>query len=129
MNTSKCGNLIQMTNGYFQRWRTSYITHSLVLHFPRWRLRQISHPGDFQHVKFPTHVRFTGSNSRGLPPLPVLGQTIDRCISTPINGLPRMGGGGQPTGTGGWMMLTCFLSPFVLLKLVVRRRKLRKKIV
>ena len=119
-----------MTNGYFLRWRTSYITHSLVLHFPRQQLSQISHPGDVQDVKFPTHVRFTGCNSRGLPPLPILGQTIDRCISTPINGLPQDGGGGgrQLTGTGGWVMLTCFLSLFVLLKLVVRRRKPRKKL-
>ena len=83
-----------MTNGYFLRWRTSYITHFLVLHFPRWRLSQISHPGDVQDVKFPTHVRFTGCNSRGLLPLPILRQTIDRCISTPINGLPQDGGGG-----------------------------------
>ena len=25
---------------------------------------------------------------------PILGQTIDRCISTPLNGLPQDGGGG-----------------------------------
>ena len=31
-------------------------------------------------VKIPTHVRFTKSNSRGLPGPPILGQTIDRCI-------------------------------------------------
>ena len=47
---------------------------------------QISHPGDVQGVKFPTHVRFTESNSRGLqpPPLPLPlphpRQPIDRCI-------------------------------------------------
>ena len=54
--------------------------------------------------------------SLGLMPVgsspPILGQTIDRCISTPINGLPRMvegggGGWGGPTRTGGQMMLTC----------------------
>ena len=103
-----------MTTGCFLIWRTSYITHSLVLHFPSWRLSQISHPGDVQDVKFPTHVRFTGCNSR-------------KCISTPINGLPQ-DEGGQPTGTGGWMMLTCFLSLFALLKLVVQRRKPRKNL-
>ena len=93
-----------MTNGYFLRWRTSYITHSLVLHFPRQQLSQISHPGDVQDVKFPTHVRFTGCNSRGLPPLPILGQTIDRCISTPINGLPQDGGGGgEATHGNRWL--------------------------
>ena len=27
-------------------------THSLVLHLPRWRLSQISHPGDIQYVNF-----------------------------------------------------------------------------
>ena len=40
----------------------------------------ISHPGDVQDVKFPTHVHFIKSNSRGLPaptpPNPSLGQTI-----------------------------------------------------
>ena len=33
-------------------------------------------------VKIPTHVRFTKSNSRGLPGPPILGQTIDRCITS-----------------------------------------------
>ena len=75
MNTSKCGKLIQMTTGYVLRPLT---THSLVLHFPRWQLSQISHPGDVQDVTFPTHVHFTESNSRRLPP--VLGQTIAKCI-------------------------------------------------
>ena len=68
-NTSKCGRLIQMTTRYFLRWRLS----------------QISHPGDVQGVKFPIpHVHSTKSNSHGLtppPPSPILGQTIDRCIS------------------------------------------------
>ena len=37
----------------------------------------VSHPGDVQDVKFPTHVHFTKSNSRGLTaPHPPLGQTI-----------------------------------------------------
>ena len=27
-------------------------THSLVLHLPRWRLSQISHPGEIQYVNF-----------------------------------------------------------------------------
>ena len=42
----------------------------------------VSHPGDVQDVKFPTHVHFTKSNSRGLtahtppPPNLSLGQTI-----------------------------------------------------
>ena len=54
--------------------------------------------------------------SLGLMPVgsspPILGQTIDRCISTPLNGLPQDGGGGGggwggPTRTGGQMMLTC----------------------
>ena len=27
-------------------------THSLVLYLPRWRLSQISHPGDIQYVNF-----------------------------------------------------------------------------
>ena len=64
-----------MTTGYFLRWRTSYHL------FPG----QIFHPGDVQDVKFPTHVRFTESNFRGLPtlhlPPTILGQTIDGCIT------------------------------------------------
>ena len=42
---------------------------SLVLHFSRWRLSQISLPGDVQDVKFPTPVH-VNSNSRGLTPPP-----------------------------------------------------------
>ena len=38
-------------------------------------------PGTVVDVKIPTHVRFTKSNSRGLPGPPILGQTIDRCIT------------------------------------------------
>ena len=74
------GKLAQMTSGYFPRWRT---THSFPgpLHFSRWRSSQISHPGTVVDVKIPTHVRFTKSNSRGLPGPPILGQTIDRCIT------------------------------------------------
>ena len=73
------GKLVQMTSGNFPRWRT---THSFPgpLHFSRWRSSQISHPGTVVDVKIPTHVRFTKSNSRGLPGPPTLGQTIDRCI-------------------------------------------------
>ena len=66
----------------FSKMADLFITHSLVLHFPRWRLSQISHSGTF-----PTHVHFTKSNSRGLPPprpSPILGQTIDRCINIPL---------------------------------------------
>ena len=37
--------------------------------------------GTVVDVKIPTHVRFTTSNSRGLPGPPILGQTIDRCIN------------------------------------------------
>ena len=36
-------------------------------------------------VKIPTHVRFTKSNSRGLPGPPILGQTIDRCIKIGVH--------------------------------------------
>ena len=75
------GKLAEMTSGYFPRWRT---THSFPgpLHFSRWRSSQIFHPGDswLVDVKIPTHVRFTKSNSRGLPGPRILGQTIDRCI-------------------------------------------------
>ena len=35
-------------------------------------------------VKTPTFVRFTKSNSRGLPDPPILGQTIDRCTISPL---------------------------------------------
>ena len=41
-------------------------------------------------VKIPTHVRLTKSNSPGLPDPPILGQTIDRCI-TPHPRSPRRG--------------------------------------
>lgn len=50
------------------------------LHFPRWQLSQVSHPGDVQDVKFPTHLCFTKPNSSGLPRRPPQ-QTIDRCIN------------------------------------------------
>ena len=67
-------------NDYDGGPRISLITHSLVLHFPRWRLSQILHPGDVQNVKFPTHVRFTVSSLRGLhpspPPPPSLGKPL-----------------------------------------------------
>ena len=52
----------------------------LILHFSRWRSSQISHPGAVVDVKIPTHVRFTKSNSGGLPSPPKW-QTIDRCIT------------------------------------------------
>ena len=61
MNTSKCGKLMQTTTGYFLRWRTSYHSFPMVLHFSRWQLGQISHPGEVQDVKLPTHMRFTES--------------------------------------------------------------------
>ena len=79
IDPSKCGKLIQMTTGYFLRWWTSY--HS----FPgptlsKMPAESVSHPGDIQDVKFPTHVHFTKSNSRGLTaphsPNLSLGQTI-----------------------------------------------------
>ena len=78
----KCGKLIQMTTGYFPRWWTSYYS------FPgptlsKMPAESISHPGDVQDVKFPTHVHFIKSNSRGLPaptpPTPAWGKPF-RCI-------------------------------------------------
>ena len=36
-------------------------------------------------VKIPTHVRLTKSNSPGLPDPPILGQTIDRCITLAVS--------------------------------------------
>ena len=76
--------------------------------------------------------------SLGLMPVgsspPILGQTIDRCIRTPINGLPRMveGGGGRlgRTHENRWLddVDLPFLSLFALLKLVIRRRKPRKNL-
>ena len=55
--------------------------HSLVLYLPRWRLSQISHPGDISVCQFPTNVHFSKFNSCGLsttplPPHPILLQTI-----------------------------------------------------
>ena len=78
------GKLIQMTTAYLLKWRTTYNSFEGTLLFPRWRLSQISHPGDVKDVKIPTRVRFTRSNSRGLPPAPILGQTIDRCTTLPL---------------------------------------------
>ena len=73
---------IWMSNDYwaFSKMGRPLILHSLVLHFPRWRPSQISHPWHVQDVN-----AFSESNSRGLPPAtttppPILGQTIDRCI-------------------------------------------------
>ena len=66
---------------------------------------------------------------------PILGQTIDRCISTPLNGLPQDGGGGGGgrlgrTHENRWLddVDMPFLSLFALLKLVIRRRKPRKNL-
>ena len=68
MNKTKCSRkLIQKTTGYFLRWWTPSFPG---LHFLRWQLSQISHPRDVQDVKFPTHERFTKSNSRGFPATP-----------------------------------------------------------
>ena len=80
--------------------------------------------------------------SLGLMPVgsspPILGQTIDRCISTPIHlsmVCPRMVEGGRGrlgrTHENRWLddVDLPFLSLFALLKLVIRRKKPRKKFV
>ena len=73
MKTSKCGKLIQMTTGYFLRWRTS--CHS----FPGHPLSKIAAAGS-------NSLQTRASLSLipvGCPPPPsphpILGQTIDRC--------------------------------------------------
>ena len=78
-NKSKRGKLIQMTTGYFLRWRTTYYSFPGPLHYPRWRLSQIFHPGDIQNVKFSTCVHFTKLNSNPLippPPAPSRGELL-----------------------------------------------------
>ena len=80
MNTLKCGKLIQMTTGYFLRWWTSY--HS----FPgpplsKMAVSQISQP----------MCASLSLISVGCPPPhpPILGQTIDRCITCEVKLLYR----------------------------------------
>ena len=70
-----------MYSGYFPRWCTTCHSFPDPLNFSRWRSSQISTLGIIVDVKTPTFVRFTKSNSRGLPNPPILGQTIDRCIT------------------------------------------------
>ena len=81
MNTLKCGKLIQMTTGYFLRWWTSY--HS----FPGPPLSKMA----VSQISQLTHVCFTESNFGGLPTPhpPILGQTIDRCITCEVKLLYR----------------------------------------
>ena len=92
------GKLIQMTTGYFLNWRTTYHSFQGPLLFPRWPLSQISHPRDVKDVKIPTCVHFTGSNFRGLPLAPILGQTIDRCTTLPLADSPKLNNCQTATG-------------------------------
>ena len=71
---------------------------------------------DSSWVKFPTLGTLRMSNS--LPACASLGLISVGALAHLSMVCPR-----QPTGTGGWMMLTCFLSLFALLKLVVRRKQ------
>ena len=74
------GKLAQMTSGYFQDGGP--LTHSQVLStFQDGGRVKSPTLGAVVDVKIPTHVRFTKSNSCGLPGPPILGQTIDRCIT------------------------------------------------
>ena len=84
----------------------------LVPHFPVSKIQLKNRYFEEQICWVPLTVgTFRMSNSLptcaslGLMPVgsspPILGQTIYRCISTPINGW------GGPTRTGGQMMLTC----------------------
>ena len=69
-----------MTSGYFQDGET--LTHSQVLStFQDGGRVKFPTLGAVVDVKIPAHVRFTKSNSHGLPGPPILGQTIDRCIT------------------------------------------------
>ena len=73
MKTSKCGKLIQMTTGYFLRWQTS--CHS----FPGHPLSKIAAAGSNSQQTRASLSLIPVSCPP--PPHPILGQTIDRCIS------------------------------------------------
>ena len=61
----------------------SLVTHSQILStFQDGGRVKFPTPGIIVDVKIPTHVRFTKSNSPGLPDPPILGQTTDRCINS-----------------------------------------------
>ena len=75
------GNSLKWLLGIFQDGGP--LTHSQVLStFQDGGRVKFPTLGTVVDVKIPTHVRFTKSNSRGLPGPPILGQTIDRCIRT-----------------------------------------------
>ena len=72
------GNSLKWLLGIFQDGGP--LTHSQVLStFQDGGRVKFPTLGTVVDVKIPTHVRFTTSNSRGLPGPPILGQTIDRC--------------------------------------------------
>ena len=74
------GNSLKWLLGIFQDGGP--LTHSQVLStFQDGGRVKFPTLGTVVDVKIPTHVRFTKSNSRGLPGPPILGQTIDRCIT------------------------------------------------
>ena len=73
------GNSLKWLLGIFQDGGP--LTHSQVLStFQDGGRVKFPTLGTVVDVKIPTHVRFTKSNSHGLPGPPILGQTIDRCI-------------------------------------------------
>ena len=74
------GNSLKWLLGIFQDGGP--LTHSQVLStFQDGGRVKFPTLGTVVDVKIPTHVRFTKSNSRGLPGPRILGQTIDRCIT------------------------------------------------
>ena len=70
-----------MNSGYFPSWHVPLITYSQIHStFQDGGRVKFPTPGIVVNVKIPTHMRFTKSNSPGLPDPPILGQTNDRCI-------------------------------------------------
>ena len=78
------GDSLKTILGIFQDG-ASLVTHSqILLTFQDGSRVKFATPGIVVDVKIPTHVRFTKSNSPGLPDPPILGQTNDKCINYEI---------------------------------------------
>ena len=78
------GKLIQMTTGYFLKGRTTYNSFQGTLLFPRWRLTQISHPGDVKDVKSLPACASLGQIPAGCPPPPSWGKPLIGAHTLPL---------------------------------------------
>ena len=90
LTSFNAGNSLRQILGIFQHG-APLVTHSQILStFQDGGRVEFPTLGIATDVKIPTHVHLTKSNSPGLPDPPILGQTIDRCITSQLRLKPRV---------------------------------------